>query len=154
VLAELREGSPTTRTLVLTADPDRGAAQDALDRGADAFVHKTRGMSTLLAAIDRVLAGATVVELPPLRSVPRAKADQAQQLTNNLTERERECLALLLEGASTTEMIARLGVTVTTVRAHVQSVMTKLGVHTRLEAAAYAARYGLVAPAPGEHDAV
>ena len=65
LLAELHERAPRTKIVVITADPDRDAAQQALDRGAQAFVHKTRGVSALLGAIDSVLAGATAVELPP-----------------------------------------------------------------------------------------
>jgi two-component system nitrate/nitrite response regulator NarL len=49
-----------------------------------------------------------------------------------------------VEGASTAQMAGRLGVGTNTVRSHVQALMTKLGVHTRLEAAAYAVRHGLV----------
>jgi DNA-binding NarL/FixJ family response regulator len=65
LLAELHERSPSTKIVVITADRDRDAAQQALDRGAQAFVHKTRGASALLGAIDSVLAGGTAVELPP-----------------------------------------------------------------------------------------
>jgi two-component system, NarL family, nitrate/nitrite response regulator NarL len=155
LLAELRDSSPATQILVITADPDTSVAQRALDRGADGFVHKTRGISALLAAIERALAGATVVELAPRRSVPHpAKPDQAQQLASHLTEREQQCLALLVEGASTPEMATRLGVTVTTVRAHVHAAMTKLGTHTRLKASAYAVRHGLVPPTPTAGEAV
>src|SRR4051794_11612831 len=64
LLPELSSCSVRTRTLVITADPDRDAARDALDRGARGFVHKTRGVSALLSAIDRVMAGEAVVELP------------------------------------------------------------------------------------------
>jgi len=151
LLPELSACSACTRTLVITADPDRDAAQGALDRGARGFVHKTRGVSALLGAIDRVMAGETVVELPPRWNVPRSsRAQQAQRLAAHLTLRENECLALLVEGASTPEMAARLGVGVTTVRTHVQAAMSKLGVHTRLEAAAFAVRHGLVPGSRGD----
>lgn len=58
--------------------------------------------------------------------------------------RERECLLLLVEGLDTAGIAAKLGVSAATVRTHVQSLMTKLGVHSRLEAASYAVRYRLL----------
>ncbi|MCU1659637.1 MAG: two component transcriptional regulator, LuxR family, partial [Pseudonocardiales bacterium] len=57
---------------------------------------------------------------------------------------------LLAEGLDTAAMARRLGVSRTTVRSHVQAVLTKLGVHSRLEAASLAIRFGLVG-APAEH---
>lgn len=150
LLPELSACSARTRTLVLTADPDRDAARDALDHGARGFVHKTRGVAALLGAIDRVVAGETVVELPPRWNVARSsEAQQVQRLAAHLTLREKQCLALLVGGASTSEIGARLTVSVTTVRTHVQAAMSKLGVHTRLEAAALAVRHGLVPTLPG-----
>jgi two-component system nitrate/nitrite response regulator NarL len=144
-LTELRAASPATKIVVLTADTARDAAQRALDGGARGFVHKTRGVSALLDAIDRVAADGVAVELPPrwTHGHERPATTGAPPVTP-LTARERECLALLVEGASTGQMASRMGVGSNTVRSHVQALMTKLGVHTRLEAAAHAVRHGLV----------
>jgi DNA-binding NarL/FixJ family response regulator len=148
VLPELRDAVPATRIVVLTADPDRHAPVLALQAGAHGFVHKTRGVSALLDALERVAAGSTALELPPRWTTsPSADAGQVARLAAHLTAREHQCLTLLVEGASTPEMAARLEVGTTTVRTHVQSLLTKLGVHTRLEAAAFAVRSGLVVPA-------
>ena len=65
-------------------------------------------------------------------------------LAEHLTGREWQCLAMLVEGLNTTAMTARLGVSRTTVRTHVQALLTKLGVHSRLEAASLAVRYRLL----------
>jgi DNA-binding CsgD family transcriptional regulator len=65
-------------------------------------------------------------------------------MANYLTHRELECLALLAAGLDTAAMAARLGLSTTTIRSHVQAVLTKLGVHSRLEAASLAMRYHLV----------
>ena len=65
LLTGLRERSPRTRIVVLSADTDHDVAEPILARGAHGFVHKTRGVSALLGAVERVLAGETVVELPP-----------------------------------------------------------------------------------------
>lgn len=137
--------SPATSMVVLTADNDPEQLQIALRSGVAAYVHKTRGLATLLDAFSRVAAGEVVIE----GSFSRPTAGDAApaslaQLVSYLTPREKECLLLLTEGRSTVAMSAALGVSRTTVRTHVQAVLTKLGAHSRLEAAALATRYGLV----------
>ncbi|MCD2195937.1 response regulator transcription factor [Actinomycetospora endophytica] len=148
LIPELLEASPGTRILVVTADPDDGSARKALELGASGFVHKTRGVTALIEAIHRVVDGQTVVELPPRRrpagTDPTA---EVRRLAGHLTSREWECLRLVVRGLGSAEMATELGISVTTVRTHVQAVMTKLGVHSRLEAAALATRHGLVVPA-------
>lgn len=67
-------------------------------------------------------------------------ATRARQLTN----REWEVLELLVDGAGGGDIADRLGLQPNTVRSHVQSILTKLGVHSRLEAAGLAARCGLI----------
>ena len=71
-----------------------------------------------------------------------------QRLAAFLTTRERECLRLLVDGLDTTRMATALGVSPATVRTHVQSLLVKLGVHSRLEAASLAVRYRLVEDMP------
>ena len=137
--------SGRTKILVLSADPDTAGIRQALQAGASGYLHKTRGVSALIRAIDRVQRGEVVVDVPRPRPVPeQARPDDAHRLAAFLTTRERECLHLLVEGLDTSGIAAKLGVSSATVRTHVQSVLTKLGVHSRLEAASYAVRYGLL----------
>ena len=70
------------------------------------------------------------------------------RLAAYLTIRERQCLGLLVEGLDTAQMAVRLGVSPATVRTHVQSLLTKLGVHSRLEAASLAVRHRLLEDLP------
>jgi len=65
-------------------------------------------------------------------------------LDHLLTPREREVLARLVHGESTTSMARSMGVRLSTLRTHIDSVLIKLGVHSRLEAVAYAVREGIV----------
>lgn len=141
--------SKDTKVLVLSADPDTEGILAALRAGASGYLHKTRGVTALTAAISRVLRGEVVVDVPkaPSRRRPRA-ADDAHRLASFLTGRERQCLALLVEGLDTASMARKLGVSRATVRTHVQSLLTKLGVHSRLEAASYAVRYQLLEEGP------
>jgi two-component system, NarL family, nitrate/nitrite response regulator NarL len=144
-IADIIAASPLTRVLVLSADADTDGILEALQAGSSGYVHKNRGVSALTAAIDRALRGEVVVDVPKDNGYRRSRErDHARRLAAFLTEREWQCLALLVEGASTAAMAASLGISRATVRTHVQAVLLKLGVHSRLEAAAYAVRYGLV----------
>lgn len=144
-LADMVDASPRTRFVVLTAVGDPEALHAALNAGVSGYVHKSRGIDGLLDVLARVVAGEVVIEGSFAR--PSARESRVTQdfvrLANFLTQRELECLELLASGMSTTMMTRRLGVSTTTVRSHVQSVLTKLGVHSRLEAAALANRYDL-----------
>lgn len=91
----------------------------------------------------------TNVDLPGQRSAPPStELADARRLAGYLTVRERECLELIVEGLGTDAMAKRLGVSNTTVRTHSQRLLTKLGVHSRLEAASFAVRYSLLEPPP------
>ncbi|MBA2725295.1 MAG: response regulator transcription factor [Actinobacteria bacterium] len=65
-------------------------------------------------------------------------------LTNQLTLREKDVLTLLVEGVGSADIADRLAISPNTVRSHVQNVLTKLQVHSRLEAAAFAVRHDVV----------
>ncbi|KAA9160910.1 response regulator transcription factor [Amycolatopsis acidicola] len=144
-VASVLAASPRTRVIMLTADPDPAAVLGALRSGATGYVHKTRGLEHLIGTIDRVVRGEVLVELP----APRQSSGMPQDLAlraRQLTTRERQCLALLVDGHTTVAMATRLGVSVATIRTHVRALLTKLGAHSRLEAASLAVRHGLVEP--------
>jgi DNA-binding CsgD family transcriptional regulator len=76
----------------------------------------------------------------------RPKRGKATIESDGLTRREREVLVRLTAGASTDEIALDLAISKHTVRTHVQNLLAKLGVHSKLEASAYAVRHGLVPP--------
>lgn len=138
--------SPRTRVVILTADRDTDIITRAVRVGATGYVHKTCGVRTLVEAVKRVADGEVVIDAP---QGAKGNQDQplhsaAHRLAEHLTAREKECLTLLVEGLDTRAMTERLGVSSTTIRSHVQAILTKLGVHSRLEAASLAVRYDLV----------
>jgi two-component system, NarL family, nitrate/nitrite response regulator NarL len=143
---QLALASCGTKVVILSADGGDDAILQAMGAGAAGFVHKTRGVSVLQRSIERVLKGEVVVEAPAAARVRPQVARQrdAQRLAGYLTSREWQCLELLVEGQDTAGMVASLGVSPATIRTHVQSLLTKLGVHSRLEAAAYAVQHGLL----------
>jgi two-component system, NarL family, nitrate/nitrite response regulator NarL len=65
-------------------------------------------------------------------------------MASQLTPREREVLTLLVQGADGRRAASTLGISLNTIRTHVQSILTKLQVHSRLEAATFAVRHGIV----------
>lgn len=150
VIARISRASPITKIIVLTADTDSQTLRRALAAGASGYVHKSRGVQVLLDALSRVAAGEVVVEaaVSAPRPVETAEQHDLARLAAYLTHRELECLDLLVAGLDTTAIARRLGVRQTTVRTHVQSVLNKLGVHSRLEAASLATRFGLVGVLP------
>lgn len=133
-----------TSVIVLSASPRSDAVGRALDAGATGYLHQSRGLGALVSALERVLDGETVIDVPDAPSARRsAEPNLELRMASHLTSRERECLMMLVEGLDTAAMVGLLGVSRTTVRTHLQSVLTKLGVHSRLEAASFAVRHRL-----------
>ena len=132
------------KVVLLTADGDVQGMRDALGRGAAGYVNKMCGLTVLAGAIRSVLDGEVVVELAASRAPRLRGTTDARRLASHLTARERQCLELLVDGAQTRAMAKCLGVSSATVRTHVQSILTKLGVHSRLEAASFALRHSLL----------
>ena len=147
-IGDVIAASPGTRVLILTADGDIESIMQAVQAGACGYVHKTWGVRALIEAVERIINGEIVIEAPKqTRQRPRnteTRNTETRRLAAHLTARERECLVLLVEGLDTRAMTAKLGVSATTIRSHVQAVLAKLGAHSRLEAAALAVRYNLV----------
>ena len=143
-ITQVLAASQDTNVVVLGASAGREAVGRALDAGAAGYLHQSRGIGALISALERVLRGEVVVDVPQVPAPRRsAEPNQALRLASHLTSRERECLMMLVEGLDTAAMVERLGVSRTTVRTHLQAVLTKLGVHSRLEAASFAVRHRL-----------
>lgn len=153
-LRDLFAVSPLTKVLILSADGDTDSIMQAMRAGAVGYVHKTRSVTVLNRTIERVLDGDVVVEVPagPAIRHQLARQREAMRLARCLTARERQCLELLVAGQDTAAMVSSLGVSAATIRTHVQALLTKLGAHSRLEAAAFAVRHGLLDERAGRAD--
>jgi two-component system, NarL family, nitrate/nitrite response regulator NarL len=137
-----------TRVVAVTAFRDPGRIQQALRAGFHGYLDKETPLPQFVRAVRAAMEGEVVVR----NSTERRGADDRSEherfvdlLREQLTPREYDVLALLVEGASTKGMARRLGVSPNTVRTHVQNVLEKLQVRSRLEAVAFAVRYGLIA---------
>lgn len=152
-LPELRAAAPATRTVLLTAETDPDLARSALAAGMRGVTHKGARVADICATLDRVYAGEVVTGPAPRvtgRTRPIGSSREAQRLASDLTPREREVLCQLVRGKDTRAVARSTGVTWSTARGHIQTVLTKLRVHSRLEAAAVAVRYGLVSGETGD----
>ncbi|HEY2041943.1 MAG TPA: response regulator transcription factor [Jatrophihabitans sp.] len=151
-LHELREANPSTRFVLLSGHLTREVIAGARAAGVRGFAHKGCHVGEIVATIARVHAGEEVVRseggsfTPPTSEPP----NDFRRMAAFLTSREREVLGYLVKGADTTIMSKSMGVSWTTARSHIQSVLTKLGVHSRLEAATAAVRNGVVSGDTGE----
>jgi two-component system, NarL family, nitrate/nitrite response regulator NarL len=143
IIGPIHAASPGTRVVVLTGDPGEGVEAAARRAGASDCVHKTCGLHAVNEAIR-----SGRHQAPPTTTAVRQRRDPAPDpvAAAELTRRERECLVLVAGGLTSGAIARRLALSPTTVRGHVQSVLTKLGVHSRLEAALIAHRAGLVGP--------
>jgi DNA-binding NarL/FixJ family response regulator len=149
------EVRPSSALLAVTAVDDPQVVKEALRIGFRGYVTKDVRVQRFVSAVQAVLEGQVVIPRQLATAVGGARSAEdrhAALLGQQLTEREREVLALLVDGASGADIAERLTISTNTVRTHVQSVLTKLQVHSRLEAATFAVRHGLVA-APAQQRA-
>jgi DNA-binding NarL/FixJ family response regulator len=149
------QAEPTTRVLLLAEDARLAPARGPAPGGPAGMTRAVSGRE-LAEAIRAVAAGyqVTLAHPPPEPPAPPAAADpppdrperddHAELLLRSLSERERQILALLARGYSNRRIAEASLLSLNTVRTHVQNVLVKLGVHSKLEAAALAVRQGLV----------
>jgi two-component system, NarL family, nitrate/nitrite response regulator NarL len=149
-LIEEFSSQPRMTTLVLSASLEPGRFARAVEAGASGVLHKSTPIKNIIEAVQLLRAGeallspAEVVEM--LRLVGRERQEElaARQAVERLTPREKEVLEALAEGLESKEIAEKLNVTVETERTHMVNILHKLGVHSRLQALVFAARYGVV----------
>jgi DNA-binding NarL/FixJ family response regulator len=139
----IRQVRPETKLIFLTREDSDAARFAALEAGASAFVHKSRAAAEVVEAI-RVVAGGGSLFTPRTISALINKRREVESQLERLTPREKEVLRLMAEGAPSREIAGRLGISYTTVRTHIRSLGSKLGVHSKLEAIIKARELALV----------
>jgi DNA-binding NarL/FixJ family response regulator len=154
---QITERVPACRVIVVTGQEDQRGLMDALEAGASGYLTKESPLVDLIEAVRAVHRGEVLV--PPrmlatlLRQLIQRRGEHNDALHRmaNLTRREREVLALLAQGADNEGIALRLVISPETARTHVQNVLGKLGVHSRLEAAAFVRQNGLLEELPTIH---
>jgi two-component system, NarL family, nitrate/nitrite response regulator NarL len=147
----IMRAQPSTKVMALTSHADAGIARQAMGMGFRGYLTKEADAVSLVDGIRAVARGEIV--LPPQLARSRVRTwDQRPReelLVEQLTPRERQVIRMIAAASSSEEIASRLSISVNTVRSHIQSIFAKLQVHSRLEAAALAARHGLLwSPSP------
>ena len=163
----LKDAAPAARVLMLTVSEDEKDLAAALQAGADGYLLKTMESDQLADTIDKVTEGESVISpemmtklVAVFRSRPQARSPEAPNAPADevplsesaelqppgldlLSPREREILALIAHGQSNKRIARELDIAETTVKIHVQHILRKLGLSSRVQAAVFAANAGL-----------
>jgi NarL family two-component system response regulator LiaR len=139
----IAERFPNVRVLALTSFPEDGLVQPVLEAGATGYLLKNVGADELARAIRAAHAGRPTLA-PEAAQALIQRATQGPAPGHDLSPREREVLLLLTQGLSNPEIAERLVVGRSTVKFHVSSILSKLGVQSRTEAVALAIQHHLV----------
>ncbi|HKZ26069.1 MAG TPA: response regulator transcription factor [Acidimicrobiia bacterium] len=138
--SRILERCPDTKVLVLSDVRDHKLAGQALAIGFHGYLTKDMPFDRLVNALQAALDGQVVMSPALARAAPSVE----DLLVKRLTVREREVFGMLVEGLNNRDIALNLYVSLHTVRSHVQSVLAKLQVHSRLEAVAFAIRHGIL----------
>ena len=147
--ADILDEAPETKVLALTALDDPRAVKEAMRTGFHGYLTKDTPVAKFVEAVLATIGGQVVMphRLAAQAAGARSRHDREVALmAEQLTYRELDVLKLLADGLPGEAIARKLGISRNTVRTHVQSILTKLQVHSRLEAASFAVRHGIVDP--------
>jgi two-component system nitrate/nitrite response regulator NarL len=145
----LREDAPQTEIILLTVSEDADDLLEALRAGARGYLLKNIETDFLIDSICRAAAGETVMSSQMASKLADTiRISQKMIIDNNpekLTPREREIIVMLASGASNKEIARTLDLAESTVKIHVQGILRKLNLSSRVQAAVYAVEHKLIA---------
>lgn len=148
VLRELRKRKLSMPIAILTTSRDETDVINSLQEGAQGYLLKDMEPDDLIAALENIVNGNTVVANELTNVLAKAvkgepQESSAQAAFANLTPREREILCHLADGQSNKVIARNLGISDGTVKLHVKAILRKLDVHSRVEAAVIAVEQSL-----------
>lgn len=144
-IAGMLDACPRMKVLLITAGDSDEVLARAVMAGAAGVIPKGKRAIALVNAVRAVAHNEAVITPDAMRRLMPRLVHSAAGPGADLTSREREVLQLLVEGKSTAALAAELVVAPATARNHIQSIMNKLGAHSRLEAVAIAMREDILA---------
>lgn len=147
MVGSLRDACDQARVLVMTDREGPELVAGALGAGACGFLSKSTQADEAVQTFRRAIAGELVLPASDLAVMVRKLDRRGPDVTNearlgSLTSRENEILQALCDGKSTNEVAGAFGISRMTVQSHVKNILSKLGVHSKIEAVTLAWRYG------------
>jgi len=139
----IKQISPDTQIIALTSFKERELVHEALQAGAIGYLLKNISIDELADAVRNAHFGRSTLAPEATRALIEA-ATQPPALGHDLTEREVEVLALMIEGLNNREIADRLTISRSTVKNHVSNILSKLEANSRTEAATLAVQHRLV----------
>lgn len=150
VIQGLKDAGENPTVVVLTADTDEAIMAEAIAAGAAGYITKQQALNEVVQAVRTASEGEPVV---PAFMIPRIlshfhkqqqKDQQAELLRDKLSKREIEILEQLARGASNDEISEAFVLSPNTVRTHIQNVLKKMNVHSKLQATTLALQLGII----------
>lgn len=139
----IRQCCPQTRVIALSTFQDIGLVKQMLHAQANGYILKNTSAEAMEQAIHAVHAGETVLS-PVIAKALAAEKSATTSMNAKLSAQQHKVLALLVQGFSNTEIAGKLHISQPTARYHVSAILLKLGVATRVEAAAQAIKQRLL----------
>ena len=141
VARAIRRSVPETKIVVFSCVTDPAMMSEAKKIGVAGFLRKDQKPAAIMAALEVINAGKVVFDTgssrqPSWRTIPSPTDDLLQKLT----PRERQVLQRIVAGQSTGQMAREMNLAMSTLRSHIGRVLSKLGAHSRVQAAAIASR--------------
>jgi NarL family two-component system response regulator LiaR len=142
-IREIRRAHPEIQVIALTSYSDQRLVVNALQAGAISYIYKNISIDELANAIRMAKAGKSVLAPEVVKTLIKQSATPDAPV-EELTPREAEVLALLVDGLSNNEIASQLFISRSTVKTHLSNIFAKLGVGNRVEAVRMALERGLV----------
>lgn len=148
----IREEAPETRVLIMSGQPEEDYLLEAVEAGASGFITKGEDIEFVMDKMKAVAAGDMLVKPDRLASLlqaaarVRASEAETEAVRGRLTPRELEVLELVTRGMSNDDIARELTISLLTAQTHVRNILSKLKVHSKLEAATLAVKHRIVSP--------
>ena len=144
VLQSMKKEFPTIKVIGMGLAPAQADIMEFVQAGADGFILKDATVENMISTIRSVVGGETVLPLPMTASLFFQVAEQALikgkrnlKIAVRMTEREKEIIALIVDGMSNKQIAVKLNIATFTVKSHVHNILEKLALHSRLQIANY-----------------
>ncbi len=144
IAAEIKQQQPSTMVVMLTGSTDDRVLLAAIEAGCSGFMTKDRAAAEVAGAVRAAADGEVMIEPAMLARLLPQLNRTSRVVVGELTSREREVLEAMARGLPNKAIAAEMHLSVNTVRNYVQSVLTKLDSHSKLEAVSKAVRQGIV----------